>query len=213
MPSMPLARLRRNRRAPYAERMPLNFRPSSSSQCVERCRRLTLFTQAVVAIDGSTFKAVNADDQRFTPARIRSRIAQLEKHVGRYLSELDRADWEEPAITEARTARLQEKLANVRAELERIQGLEQRVLAAADQPLSLTDPHARIMIAPDCALARLESDHQRSAPSFPSACAYSRLPLRSRAGPWDLARRSIRYRQWAHKSLAPRLHPQVIIVK
>ena len=61
-------------------------------QFVELCRRLKLFTQAVVAIDGSKFKAVNADDKSFTPARIRSRIGQLEKHVARYLSELDRTD-------------------------------------------------------------------------------------------------------------------------
>jgi transposase len=116
-------------------------------QFVELCRRLKLFSQAVVAIDGSKFKAVNADDKSFTPVRIRSRIAQLEKHVARYLSELDRTDREEPGVTEARSARLQEKLARLQAEIDRIQGLEQRVLATADQQLSLTDPDARIMMS------------------------------------------------------------------
>ena len=37
---------------------------------VELCRELKLFSQAVVAIDGSKFKAVNSRDRNFTPGKI-----------------------------------------------------------------------------------------------------------------------------------------------
>ncbi len=35
------------------------------------CRHLDLFTQAIVAIDGSKFKAVNHRDRNFTPAKMK----------------------------------------------------------------------------------------------------------------------------------------------
>lgn len=37
-------------------------------QFVELCRRVKLFTRAIVAIDGSKFKAVNNRDKNFTVA-------------------------------------------------------------------------------------------------------------------------------------------------
>jgi transposase len=47
-------------------------------QFVGLCRKLNLFSQAVVAIDGSKFKAVNTRDKNFTPAKLAKRIEQVE---------------------------------------------------------------------------------------------------------------------------------------
>ena len=52
---------------------------------VALCRQLHLFADASVAIDGSKFKAVNARDRNFTRAKMKRRMAQIEKSVGRYL--------------------------------------------------------------------------------------------------------------------------------
>src|SRR6202011_4894940 len=41
------------------------------------CRRLELFTQAVAAIDGSKFKAVNSRDKNFTEAKLKARMEQV----------------------------------------------------------------------------------------------------------------------------------------
>ena len=49
------------------------------------CRRLDLFSQAIVAIDGSKFKAVNNRDKNFTEQKLKARIAQIEASIGRYL--------------------------------------------------------------------------------------------------------------------------------
>jgi hypothetical protein len=38
------------------------------------CRRLNLFSQAVVAIDGSKFRAVNAHDRNFTHGKPEKRM-------------------------------------------------------------------------------------------------------------------------------------------
>jgi len=63
------------------------------------CAVLNLFTQAVVAIDGSKFKAVNNRDKNYTAAKVKKRMEQVDASIARYLAALDRADREESDIT------------------------------------------------------------------------------------------------------------------
>jgi transposase len=48
------------------------------------CRKLSLFTEAFVAIDGSKFKAVNNRDKNFTRAKMKRRLAEVEASIERY---------------------------------------------------------------------------------------------------------------------------------
>jgi len=115
------------------------------SQFVALCRRLNLFTQAVVAIDGSKFKAVNNRDKNFTVAKVGKRMEQVEASIARYLAALDRADREESEVAEAKSVRLKEKIAGLRRQMQSLKEIEQTVQAAPDQQVSLTDPDARSM--------------------------------------------------------------------
>ena len=54
------------------------------------CRRLALFSQALVAIDGSKFKAVNNRDNNFTEAKMKKRLERVETSIARYMAELDK---------------------------------------------------------------------------------------------------------------------------
>jgi transposase len=61
-----------------------NFRKDNGSpiskvcrQFIELCRGLGLFSQALVAIDGSKFKAVNNRDKNFTSAKMQRRMAMI----------------------------------------------------------------------------------------------------------------------------------------
>ena len=65
---------------------------AACAQFVMLCRKLNLFTRAVVALDGSKFKAVNNRDKNFTVAKVAKRIEQVEASIARYLAALDRAD-------------------------------------------------------------------------------------------------------------------------
>jgi transposase len=114
-------------------------------QFVELCRRLKLFTGAVIAIDGSKFKAVNNRDQNYTVAKVTGRMEQVEASIARYLRALDRADREESDIAEAKSVRLKEKIAGLRQQMQALKVMEQRVQDAPDQQVSLTDPDARSM--------------------------------------------------------------------
>src|SRR5215475_12589303 len=113
---------------------------------IELCREMGLLTKASVAIDGSKFKAVNNRDKNFTRAKVERRRAQLEESVGRYLSQLDTADRQEPSeALAAKTTHLKEKLAKLKEEMERLREREAQMLVAPDQQISLTDPDSRSM--------------------------------------------------------------------
>lgn len=109
------------------------------------CRRLGLFSQAIVAIDGSKFKAVNNRDRNFTFAKMKRRAEEIEKSIEHYLRQLDSADQGALAVTEAQTAHLKEKIAALTEEVQQLQVIEIRRSQAPDQQVSLTDPDARSM--------------------------------------------------------------------
>ncbi len=116
------------------------------SRFVVLCRRLDLFTEACVAIDGSRFKAVNARDRNFTRARMKRRMEQIEESVARYLHQLDSADRHEPSLARTtKTVRLKDKIVILKEEMARLKALEVRMLATPDKQISLTDPDARSM--------------------------------------------------------------------
>jgi hypothetical protein len=101
------------------------------------CRKLNLLTDALVAIDGSKFKAVNNRDKNFTRANMKRRLAEVEASIERYLSELDQADAAAPS---EETRYLKEKITALEEEMDRLKKLEVRMLEAPDKQLSLTDP-------------------------------------------------------------------------
>jgi transposase len=115
------------------------------TQFVVLCRQLGLFTRAVVAIDGSKFKAVNNRDKNYTVAKVTGRMEQVDASIARYLRALDLADREESEVAEAKSGRLKEKIAGLRRQMQALKVMEQTVQEAPDQQVSLSDPDARSM--------------------------------------------------------------------
>ncbi len=109
------------------------------------CRRLELFSEASVAIDGSKFKAVNARDRNFTQAKMQRRLKQIDESIARYLSQLDSADRQGEAVPEAKITRLNEKIAMLRQEVQRLNALNVQMMQSEDKQISLTDRDARAM--------------------------------------------------------------------
>ena len=114
---------------------------------VQLCRDLKLFTQAVVAVDSSKFKAVNSRDRNFTPGKVDKRQQQIEESIHRYLSALETADRTQPADVEAKTERLREKISTLREQMRRMDAIRNELKHQPDQQMSLTDPDARSMIS------------------------------------------------------------------
>src|SRR3546814_261356 len=64
---------------------------AACAQFIVLCRQFDLFTRAVVAIDGSKFKAVNNRDRNFTVAKAPKRIQQVEASLARHPAHPKRA--------------------------------------------------------------------------------------------------------------------------
>src|SRR5471032_1043917 len=114
-------------------------------QFIALCRRLDLFAQTIVAIDGSKFKAVNARDKNFTKTKLRKRMEQVDASIEHYMAALETADRQEGELAQARSVRLKDKIAALRDQMRSFEALEPVVHAAPDQQVSLTDPDARSM--------------------------------------------------------------------
>ena len=114
---------------------------------VELCRELRLFSQAIVAIDSSKFKAVNSRDRNFTPGKVDRRQQQIEQSIERYLSALETADRTQPAEVEVKTERLRDKINTLRQQMRRMDAIREVLKHQPDEQLSETDPDARSMIS------------------------------------------------------------------
>jgi transposase len=112
---------------------------------VSMCRQLNLFTQAIVAVDGSMFKAVNNRDKNFTPHKLEQRMKQIDESIERYMNALDSADRVQATETEATAERLKEKLVKLKEHMQHLKETEVLLLQQPDKQLSLTDPDARSM--------------------------------------------------------------------
>src|SRR6202051_2208082 len=109
------------------------------------CGNLKLFSEAIVAIDGSKFKAVNNRDKNFTDRKLKARMQQLEDSIARYMTELDRADREPALVTDARVEHIKEKVETVKKQMRELERIGRQMSQAPDGQISLTDPDARSM--------------------------------------------------------------------
>jgi transposase len=114
---------------------------------VQLCRQLKLFTQAIVAVDSSKFKAVNSRDRNFTPGKVDKRQEQIEQSIQRYLTALETADRTQPTEVEAKTERLREKIITLREQIRRMDAIREELKQQPDEQISLTDPDARSMVS------------------------------------------------------------------
>jgi len=115
------------------------------AQFVVLCRKLNLFSQSIIAIDGSKFKAVNNRDKNFTPHKLQARMQQLTESIERYLAELDRVDRDPTLLPASRVSQLKEKIVAVKAHVRKLRKIQKQLPQTPDQQISLTDPDARSM--------------------------------------------------------------------
>jgi len=109
------------------------------------CRKLDLFNDAFVAIDGSKFKAVNSRGRNYTRKKLKNRFAQIDKSIDKYLKQIISADRLEAPAAKVKTERLEHKINKLKREVERLNKVEAQLEASPDKQISLTDSDARAM--------------------------------------------------------------------
>jgi transposase len=110
---------------------------------IDLCRQLNMFTDAIVAIDGSKFKAVNSKENNYTPKKLQFHIERVEKHIDDYLKQLEAADREERHVTDGRS--LEDKIIWLKQRLAELKVMEEEVNNHPDKQVSTIDPDARLL--------------------------------------------------------------------
>ena len=93
---------------------------STCRALIDVSRQMNMFTDVVVAIDGSKFKAVNSKENNYTPKKLQFHIARVEKHIDDYLKQMEDADREDEKVIDEtpikeKIAWLQKKHAELKA--------------------------------------------------------------------------------------------------
>jgi len=114
-------------------------------QFVMICRNINLFSEAMIAIDGSKFKALNNRDRNYTKAKIKRRIAAIDKSLNRYFSQLESFDLQEQAVEPAKLQHIDKQIASLKQQMDDAKKMEKLVNESPDHQVSLTDPDARAM--------------------------------------------------------------------
>ena len=109
------------------------------------CRKLDLFSEAFVAIDGSKFKAVNNRDLNFTRTKLKITLEIINKSIAKYLSQIDSADRQETQGAKLKVERLEKKISRLKEEVKRLGSIETVLETTPDKQISITDPDARSM--------------------------------------------------------------------
>jgi transposase len=115
------------------------------TEFVMLCKKLDLFKDAFVAIDGSKFKAVNNRDKNFTRAKMKRRLSEVEASIDRYIDKMTNLDADESAADNGKKVHIETKIVALKEELACLNELEKLRLASSDKQVSLTDPDARSM--------------------------------------------------------------------
>ncbi len=111
------------------------------------CRQLDLFGGELLAIDGSKFRAVNARDKSYTPARLATLQRDIDRTIARYLRELERQDAAEAGTAAPSVDALRDQIAALQQRRAGYEALQQELAASGETARSLTDPDSRPMMS------------------------------------------------------------------
>lgn len=109
------------------------------------CKKLNLFGGELIAVDGSKFKAVNSKKRVFTQKQLEEKLADIEKYIENYLTELDSNDEEESNINKPTKKELEEKIKSLKNCKDNYQKIKNELEKTGQSHICLTDPDARLM--------------------------------------------------------------------
>ena len=104
---------------------------------------MNMFTDTVVAIDGSKFKAFNNSKKNYTPSKLKFHVDRFEKHLAEYLKQLDKADKYENQSVDDNV--INDKISWLKKRLVELKAMEEKVNNHPEKQVSATDPDSRLM--------------------------------------------------------------------
>lgn len=113
------------------------------------CKKLQLFSEGLVAVDGSKFKASNSGKRNYSKKGLDKSLEKIDKHIEDYLAELDRNDTEDQEKSgKLKREELQSKLQQLRELQAKYKDYTEELEATGETQKSLTDRDSRLMKTP-----------------------------------------------------------------
>jgi hypothetical protein len=134
--------LQDHRRLPQRQR---RLRKGVFKEFVKLCMSLDLYGAKLVAIDGTKFKAVNSLDRNFNRKNLAYRMKMIDKHVSKYLAEIEEEDRKEEQANSKHVEMLQEKVQKLIKRKEEYSELLRKLKESKQNEVSLVDPDCRLM--------------------------------------------------------------------
>lgn len=106
------------------------------------CRKMSLFGNELLAIDGSKFKASNNKNRNYTENLLKIKLNEIDKKIDKYFKDMDELDEEESEYNLS-TEELQKKISNLKEKKEYFQKLTRKLKKSEERQISLTDPESR----------------------------------------------------------------------
>lgn len=110
---------------------------------VDLCRQMNMFTDTLIAIDGSKFKAVNSKEKNYTPKKIQWHIKRVENHIDSYLKKMAIAD-QEQNLDESKKP-ISDRIKWLKNKLADLNAMKKEVDEHPEKQVSTTDPDSRLM--------------------------------------------------------------------
>ena len=110
------------------------------------CQETNLLNSKFVAIDGSHFKAVNAQERHFTKNKLEKRLKELHKLTNEYVQELDKIDeLEKKTENEALKQTFNKKIEDLRREEIKLSKIKEDIMHSEKDQLCSTDRDCCVM--------------------------------------------------------------------
>ena len=107
------------------------------------CRRLELFGNQLLAVDGSRFKAVNSPRRNFTKKSLTGKLKQIDEKIDAYLRDLDKADEQVTDEDQLTPEELQDRIQQLKQRKEIYGTLLHEMEQTNQKQISITDPDSR----------------------------------------------------------------------
>jgi transposase len=109
------------------------------------CKEWELYSQKVVAVDGSKFRASNSKRNNFSENKIQRHLKYIDEKINTYLQQLDSNDEDEADIHVPSEEEIKKRIVELKQRKQKYITLQKEMAETGASEVSTTDPDARLM--------------------------------------------------------------------
>jgi len=111
------------------------------------CKDWGLYSETLIAVDGSKFRANNSKRNNFNPKKIKRHVEYLNQRIDEYMASLDQADEAESTLTVPDAVEIKRRIAEYQERKQNYEAMLNEMQTQGINEISTTDPDARMMSA------------------------------------------------------------------